>query len=93
MDKPDFVAFVEQNINDAAQAITLKGNVSDDVALGKLNFYLVLRRELLGQRTPEGLGLLGAINDSLQALGIIDQKHSFLGYLKAASEPTLDKPA
>ena len=86
MNTPDFLAFIENKINTAAQRITSMGNNCDDVAFGKLTFYLALRRTLQGQHKPQDIGLLGAVNDALQALGVISTERSFLSYLKAADD-------
>ncbi len=38
MNTPDVLAFIENEINTAAQRITSMGNNCDDVAFGKLTF-------------------------------------------------------
>lgn len=83
MSKADFEQFVETQINQAAQAIvTRKSNKLDDVGFGKLGFYLAVRRALSGTPSSEDLGLLDAVNDSLQALGLLGRGGTFLGTLK-----------
>ncbi|WP_109514162.1 hypothetical protein [Pseudomonas ovata] len=86
MNKTDFMAFVEKEIDTAAQRIISMGNNSDDVAFGKLTFHLALRRTLLSQRRPQDIGLLGAIDDALKALGVVGKEHSLLSYLDAADD-------
>lgn len=83
MSKVDFETFVEGQINQAAQSIvTRKITRLDDVAFGKLGFYLVMRRAMDGTASSEDLGLLDAIDDSLQALRLLDGDETFLGMIK-----------
>lgn len=80
MSKVDFESFVENQINLAAQIIATKKSARlDDAGFGKLGFYLAVRRGLKGTTTPEDLGLLDAINDSLQELGLLGRGKTFLG--------------
>src|SRR5262245_20646822 len=62
---------VESEINNACKQIIEKGHKLDDHAFGKLAFLLALRRVLTGKGTPEDLGLMDAVNDFLQARGIV----------------------
>ncbi|WP_156684313.1 hypothetical protein [Pseudomonas sp. Leaf127] len=45
-----------------------------------------MRRTLLNQGKPQDIGLPGAVNDALQALGVISTERSFLSYLDAADD-------
>ncbi|HEX8595451.1 MAG TPA: hypothetical protein VF682_19580 [Pseudomonas sp.] len=78
--KTDFEAFVEEQIERAANKIaTGKSAKLDDVGFGRMGFYLALRRVLMGTSSAEDLGLIGAVNDALQALKLLDSDETFLG--------------
>lgn len=79
MIKADFETFVEDQINLAAQSIATKKSAKlDDIGFGKLVFFLSVRRALQGSANAEDIGLLDAINDSLQVLGVLDSSKTFL---------------
>lgn len=79
MIKAEFEVFIEERIKLAAQFLTDgKASARDDMAEGKLSVFLALRRALSGKGTAQDLGMLDAINDSLQALDILDPKETFL---------------
>ncbi|PHN32332.1 hypothetical protein [Pseudomonas sp. ICMP 561] len=78
-----FTTFVEEQIAQAEQKLyTGKSARLDDVAYGKLGFYLALRRVLEGTSTSEDLGLIEAVNDTLQALQLLDGDETFLSGIK-----------
>ena len=62
--------------------LSTKKNVSDEIAHAKIGFYLSLRRVLNSKETPADIGFLDAINDTLQALGIIEKNRTFLANTK-----------
>ncbi|WP_426142981.1 hypothetical protein [Pseudomonas sp. DWP3-1-2] len=75
----EFKALIEERINHAAQRITSSKNAKfDDVAFGKLGFYLSLRRVINGTSSAQDIGLFDAINDTLQALKLLDSDETFL---------------
>jgi hypothetical protein len=74
--------FIETELNLLAQRIIDKKNVSDEIAHAKIGFYLSLRRALNSKATPADTGFLDAINDTLQALGIIERNRTFLADIK-----------
>lgn len=83
MKEADFLDLVNQRINAAAQNIIDKKNTQlDDISYGKLDVLLALRRTLMGNATPEDIGMLDAINDALQALGILQAKETFFGRIE-----------
>jgi len=83
MKEADFLDLVNQRINAAAQNIIDKKNKQlDDISYGKLDVLLALRRTLMGNATPEDIGMLDAINDALQALGILQAKETFFGRIE-----------
>lgn len=70
-------AFVEEKINKYAALIVKQGERGDDLALGELMFYIALRRVMAGKGTMQDLGLMDAINDTLQQLGHLPNNVSF----------------
>ena len=83
MKEADFLDLVNRRINAAAQNIIDKKNTQlDDISYGKLDVLLALRRALMGNATPEDIGMLDAINDALQALGILQAKETFFGRIE-----------
>lgn len=81
MSNTELTAFVEQRVTLAQQTLA-DGKVSklDDIATGKLSVFLPLQRALQGTGTPQDLGVLDAINDTLQALKILEPKETLLNY-------------
>ncbi len=69
--------FIEAKINHYAQMIIDFTEKGDDLALGELNFYIALRRVLNGTATTQDKGMVDAINDTLQELGVLDKKKTF----------------
>lgn len=69
--------YVEQQINEAAQKIIDKGDKLDEVAQGKLEFFIALRHILTGSKNNRALGHIDAVNDTLQHLGLIDSSKTF----------------
>ncbi|ELS04478.1 hypothetical protein Xen7305DRAFT_00042120 [Xenococcus sp. PCC 7305] len=70
--------FIEDKLNQYAKTIIDKSTKSDEHALGELTFYMSLRRVTTGKATPQDIGMMDAINDTLQEKGIIDEKSTFL---------------
>lgn len=70
-------AFVEEQLNLAAQRIVDKGDSSDEIAAGKIDFFIALRSALSGDLDKRELGLIGAVNDTLQHLQLIEAKKTF----------------
>ncbi|MCX2887907.1 hypothetical protein DMX11_24730 [Pseudomonas sp. LB-090624] len=82
MDSEAFKAFVEEQINRAAQKIIDKGRCYDEHSHGKLSYLLSLRRVINCEATAEDMGLHDAINDIHQALGIIPHDITSFSYIK-----------
>ncbi|WP_254875955.1 thioredoxin family protein [Pseudomonas viridiflava] len=75
--------FIEEQINLAAQrVITKKSAQLDDIAYGKLGVFLGLRRTLQNDATAQDIGMLDAMNDSLQCLGVLDKGETILERIK-----------
>ena len=71
-------AFVEEKINEYAQKIIDGSDKRDAHAMGELEFYMAFRRILKGQGTAQDMGLMDAVNDTLQEMGIVESGASFL---------------
>lgn len=69
--------FIENKINTYAQNIIDKGDKYDQLAIGEISFYLSLRNVVKGKATKQDIGLIDAVNDTLQALKIINADESF----------------
>jgi len=69
--------FIENKINSYAQDIIDKGDKYDQLSLGEISFYMSLRSVLKGNATKQDIGLMDAINDTLQALDIIKTDETF----------------
>ncbi|MBT3353011.1 MAG: hypothetical protein HN400_17170 [Nitrospinaceae bacterium] len=74
--------FLENKINTYAGVIVKGSDKRDAHALGELTFFMSLRRYLNEEATPQDIGLLDAINDTLQEAGIIEDRKTFVGFLK-----------
>lgn len=73
----DLTNFIEERLKKLAQRIIDGGESRDEVALGEMTFFMALRRVMSGKATPQDIGTMDAINDTLQELGIIDKKTVF----------------
>lgn len=82
MNQQAFVQFIEQQINGAAQQIIRDGDKLDDFAGGQLAFYLNLRKVVKKTASRSEMGMLDAVNDTLQALGIIERSQTLVGYIE-----------
>ncbi len=69
--------FVEEKINHYAQSIVTGTDKQDQWALGELQFYMSLRSVINGGNDRVAMGMLDAVNDTLQHLGIISKEQSF----------------
>jgi hypothetical protein len=69
--------FIEDKLNQYAQKIIGGGARSDDLAVGELTFYVTLKRAVSGNATTQDLGMLDAINDTLQELGLVEAGKTF----------------
>jgi hypothetical protein len=79
MHTSELTQFVEAQINLAAgKLISQDRYTSDALSYGKLSFFMALRRVLQGQAVPEDLGVLDAVNDTLQKLELLAKGKTFL---------------
>ena len=71
-------AFVEAKINEYAQKIIDGSDKRDAHAMGELEFYMAFRRILKGDGTAQDMGLMDAVNDTLQEMGVVASGNSFI---------------
>jgi len=77
--KIKLLRFIDEQINLAAQRVVTKKSAQlDDIAYGKLGVFLGLRRTLQNNATAQDIGMLDAMNDSLQFLGLLDKSQTIL---------------
>ena len=74
--------FIEDKINHYAQSIINDTAKKDAHSFGELSFYMAIRRVITGAATREDLGMMDAINDTLQEANIIDSGETFVNKLK-----------
>lgn len=74
----EFSQFVETKLNQYAARVVEGSEQMEDYAFGEISWFLTLRRVLAGKGTPQDLGMLDAINDTLQQKGFIGQGATFL---------------
>jgi hypothetical protein len=72
---------LETHVSEAIRqyATKIKGTgKADEHALGELQFYMALQRVITKKAKPADLGLMDAINDVLQAKGLVADGKTFL---------------
>ena len=74
----EFSQFVETKLNQYAARVVEGSEQMEDYAFGEISWFLTLRRVLAGKSTPQDLGMMDAINDTLQQKGFIGQGTTFL---------------
>ncbi len=72
-------SFIEEKLNRYAERIIAGSARVDEHALGELSFYMALRRVISGAPTNQDIGMMDAINDTLQELGLIESDKTFYG--------------
>ena len=74
----DLKKYTDENLHKYAQKIAdVTSQKIDEHSLGKVQFFMALRRILDGKANYQDIGLVDAINDTLQDLGIVDSKSTF----------------
>ena len=74
----DIKKYTDENLHKYAQRIADATNQKiDEHSLGKVQFFMSLRRILYGKSNYQDIGLMDAINDTLQDLGIVEAKKTF----------------
>lgn len=74
----ELVQFIEDKLNGYAEKITRGSARVDEHAFGEMTFFMALRRVLAGKGTPQDLGMMDAINDTLQNKAILEKGATFL---------------
>ncbi len=69
--------YIEDKLNYYADAIIKGHEKIDEHALGEMTFYMALRRITNNTYTSEDVGLMDAINDTIQELGLISENITF----------------
>ena len=70
--------FIESRLNAYAEKIKTGSAKIDDHSIGEMTFFMALRRVLAGKGTPQDLGMMDAINDTLQDKGIVKIGDTFI---------------
>ncbi|MFJ3482920.1 hypothetical protein ACIPL1_06005 [Pseudomonas sp. NPDC090202] len=71
--KAEFEQYIDGEISLLTEKVNDdKHSANDEVSAGKLTFYLALRGFMTGQVSNEARGIIGAVNDTLQKLQLID---------------------
>ncbi|MDP6309237.1 MAG: hypothetical protein QGI65_08765 [SAR324 cluster bacterium] len=74
----DIIKYTDDNLHKYAQRIADETSQKiDEHSLGKVQFYMSLRRILDENANFQDIGLMDAINDTLQDLGIVEAKKTF----------------
>jgi len=73
----DINSFIEKKIKQYAQSIIDGSDKKDEHALGEMVFYMALRRVISGAVNMQDIGMMDAVNDTLQELGIIEDGKQF----------------
>ena len=68
---------IEEKLNYYAQKIVSGGSKTDEMAVGEITFYVALRRVVNGKGTLQDIGMMDAINDTLQSLGLLEEGKTF----------------
>ncbi|MDA8654089.1 hypothetical protein N9M50_03030 [Alphaproteobacteria bacterium] len=79
-------SFVEKKINYYAQAIVDGSDKRDAHAMGELTFYMALRRTMKGEATIQDVGMMDAVNDVLQEIGVVFEGATFLEQIENMDE-------
>ncbi|WP_460136931.1 hypothetical protein [Pseudomonas sp. S1_E04] len=82
MTKSEFLDYLAVEISSAQQRTSAKMTKSDKVDTGRAAFLTALRAVVGGSATPENLGTVGAVNDVLQTLGLLESKKTLLNELE-----------
>lgn len=73
----DLAKFADDKMSHYAQKIIDGGVKVDEHAVGEMTFYITLRRVLAQKATLQDVGMLDAINDVLQELGLVESGKTF----------------
>jgi hypothetical protein len=82
MKKSEFSAYLDKEINTAQGRISSKGSKSDKVDSGRVEFLTALKDVVDGKPQPKNVGVVGALNDVLQTLGLLSRDKTLLSGLE-----------
>ena len=71
------IEFIEKKLDDYAEIILSGSEKVDEHALGEMIFYMTMRRVLSEKATMQDIGMLDAVNDTLQELAIVGADKTF----------------
>jgi hypothetical protein len=83
MRRADLSEYLERKINEKAKIIIDKDAVHDGAAFGEMKIYFCLRRILDKKATLEDVGVLHAVNNLLQVLGLLSSKETLLSKIES----------
>ena len=73
----DLDDFISDKLQHYGKTIRETDGDAEDHALGEVSFYAALRRYRAGRPTMQDLGMLDAVNDTIQELGILKSGQTF----------------
>lgn len=82
MKKSEFSAYLDKEINTAHCRISSKDSKSDKVDSGRVEFLTALKDVVDGKPQPKNVGVVGAVNDVLQTLGLLSRDKTLLSGLE-----------
>ncbi|MDU9402949.1 hypothetical protein RTH46_10665 [Pseudomonas sp. zfem004] len=82
MTRAELDKFVQVKIDEKANIILDERVKHDDAAFGELKIYFCVRRIMNGKASMEDIGVLHAVNDLIQAMGILSPNESLGSKLK-----------
>ena len=82
MKKSEFNAYPGQEINTAQGRTSSKDSKFDRVDSGRAEFLTAFKGVVDGKPRPKDVGVVGAINDGLQKLGLLSRDKTLLSGLE-----------
>ncbi|MBK5510717.1 hypothetical protein [Pseudomonas sp. TH15] len=76
MNRAELEGYLEVKINEKAKIIIDEDMVHDGTALGEMQLYFCIRRILNKKATLEDVGVLRAMNNLMQILGLLSPKET-----------------
>lgn len=76
MNRAELEDYLEVKINEKAKVILDEDMIHDGAALGEMQLYFCMRRILNKRATLEDVGVLRAMNNLMQVLGLLSPKET-----------------
>ncbi|CAI8868873.1 hypothetical protein [Pseudomonas serboccidentalis] len=76
MNRAELEDYLEVKINEKAKVILDEDMIHDGAALGEMQLYFCMRRILSKRATLEDVGVLRAMNNLMQVLGLLSPKET-----------------